>query len=112
MTSRDAPFRGGGGRHHPTGVDAWPRSRSAPTALTGHLDRLARAVEEGARRAYVFGTPTRFGNVAAQLEQFMDQAGGLWAEGKLADKPASGFTSAQNRHGGQEATLLALDTTM
>lgn len=60
---------------------------------------------------YVFGTPTRFGNVAAQLKQFIDTAGGLWFQGKLADKAAAGFTGAANLHGGQEATLLALATT-
>ncbi len=58
--------------------------------------------------AYVFGTPTRFGNVSAQLKQFIDTLGGLWFQGKLADKVASGFTSAQNAHGGQESTLLSL----
>ena len=62
--------------------------------------------------AYVFGTPTRFGNVAAQLKQFLDQADGLWFQGKLADKAVAGFTSAQNDHGGQESTLLALYNTM
>jgi NAD(P)H dehydrogenase (quinone) len=62
--------------------------------------------------ALVFGSPTRFGNVAAQLKQFLDQAGGLWEEGKLADKVASGFTSTQNPHGGQETTLMALYATM
>lgn len=61
--------------------------------------------------AYVLGSPTRFGNVAAQLKQFMDTTGGLWAEGRLADKVAAGFTSSQNAHGGQETTLLALYTT-
>lgn len=58
--------------------------------------------------AYLFGTPTRFGNVSAQLKQFLDQTGGLWFEGKLADKVVSGFTSAQNVHGGQESTLLSM----
>lgn len=58
--------------------------------------------------AYAFGTPTRFGNVSAQLKQFLDTTGPLWAEGKLADKVASGFTSAQNAHGGQESTLLSM----
>jgi NAD(P)H dehydrogenase (quinone) len=58
--------------------------------------------------AYVLGTPTRFGNVSAQLKQFIDTTGPLWAEGKLADKVASGFTSAQNPHGGQESTLLSM----
>ena len=58
--------------------------------------------------AYLFGTPTRYGNVTAQLKQFIDTTGGLWFEGKLADKVVSGFTSAQNPHGGQESTLLSL----
>lgn len=58
--------------------------------------------------AVIFGTPTRFGNVAAQLKQFMDGLGGLWFEGKLANKVYSAFTSAQNPNGGQESTLLAL----
>ena len=48
-----------------------------------------------------FGTPTRFGNVAAQLKQFMDQAGRLWQEGKLADKVATAFTASMTTHGGQ-----------
>lgn len=56
----------------------------------------------------LFGTPTRFGNVAAQLKQFMDQAGGLWADGRLVDKVFAGFTSTATTHGGQESTLLAL----
>ena len=46
-----------------------------------------------------FGTPTRFGNVAAQLKQFMDQAGRLWQEGKLADKVATAFTASMTTHG-------------
>jgi NAD(P)H dehydrogenase (quinone) len=58
-----------------------------------------------------FGTPTRFGNVSAQLKQFMDQAGNLWQQGKLADKLATSFTSSQTEHGGQESTILALNNT-
>jgi NAD(P)H dehydrogenase (quinone) len=58
---------------------------------------------------YVFGTPTRFGLPAAQLKQFLDQSGPLWAQGKLQDKPVSVFGGAGNAHGGQEATLLALN---
>ncbi len=61
--------------------------------------------------AVVLGTPTRFGNVCAQLKAFIDQAGGLWFQGRLANKVYSGFTSAQNPHGGQESTLLALYNT-
>lgn len=62
--------------------------------------------------AVVFGTPTRFGNVAAQLKAFLDTTGGLWFQGKLANKVYAGFTSAQNPHGGQESTLLALYNTL
>ena len=58
-----------------------------------------------------FGTPTRFGNVAAQLKQFMDQAGRLWQEGKLADRVGTAFTSSMTTHGGQESTILALNNT-
>jgi NAD(P)H dehydrogenase (quinone) len=58
--------------------------------------------------AFAFGTPTRFGGPAAQLKQFIDQAEGLWQEGRLADKPVTAFTSAYNRHGGSESTILSL----
>jgi len=58
--------------------------------------------------AFAFGTPTRFGAPAAQLKQFIDQAGGLWREGGLTDKPVTAFTSATHRHGGNEATILSL----
>jgi NAD(P)H dehydrogenase (quinone) len=62
--------------------------------------------------AYAFGTPTRYGNVAAQLKQFLDTTGGLWQAGKLADKAATAFASASNKHGGNESTILALYNTM
>jgi NAD(P)H dehydrogenase (quinone) len=58
--------------------------------------------------AYAFGTPSRFGTPAAQLKQFLDTTGGLWAEGVLSDKPVTVFTSADNPHGGLEATVLSL----
>ena len=58
--------------------------------------------------AVIFGTPTRFGNISSQLKQFIDTLGGLWAEGKLADKVYSGFVSTATAHAGQESTLLAL----
>ncbi|WP_119066722.1 NAD(P)H:quinone oxidoreductase [Rubrobacter indicoceani] len=58
--------------------------------------------------AFAFGTPTRYGNVSAQLKQFIDAQGGLWAQGLLADKAASVFTSASTPHGGQEGTLLSM----
>ena len=58
---------------------------------------------------YAFGTPTRYGTPAAQLKQFLDTTGPLWADGKLADKPVTSFTSSMNAHGGQESTILALN---
>ncbi|WP_327117277.1 NAD(P)H:quinone oxidoreductase [Streptomyces sp. NBC_01341] len=62
--------------------------------------------------AVIFGSPTRYGNVAAQLKQFLDTLGGLWQAGKLADKVYSGFTASATAHGGQESTLLALYNTI
>lgn len=62
--------------------------------------------------AYIFSVPTRFGNMAAQMRQFLDTTGGLWFHGKLANKVVSGMTSAQNPHGGQEATIHSLYTNM
>jgi NAD(P)H dehydrogenase (quinone) len=61
--------------------------------------------------AMIFGTPTRFGVMTAQLKQFIDMTGGLWFQGKLANKAVSAFTTASNPHGGQEATLLSLYNT-
>ncbi len=58
--------------------------------------------------AVLFGTPTRFGNVASQLKQFIDTLGPQWGQGLLADKVYAGFTASQTAHGGQESTLLAL----
>lgn len=62
--------------------------------------------------AIAFGSPTRFGNLAAELKAFLDSTGPLAREGRLANKAVSGFTSAASPHGGQEATLLALYHTM
>ena len=85
----------------------WGRHRSqVAEAPVASLDDLEWA------DGVAFGTPTRFGNVAAQLKQFMDQAGRLWQEGKLADKVATSFTSSQTTHGGQESTILALNNTL
>ncbi len=61
---------------------------------------------------YVFSIPTRYGNVPAQIKQFLDTTGPLWQKGLLANKIVTAMTSAINPHGGQEATLLALYTTM
>lgn len=62
--------------------------------------------------AIVFSTPTRYGNLPSQFQQFIDTTGGLWFSGKLANKVVSAMTSASNPHGGQETTLLSLHKTM
>ncbi|MGX6602505.1 NAD(P)H:quinone oxidoreductase [Micromonosporaceae bacterium Da 78-11] len=62
--------------------------------------------------AVLFGTPTRYGNVASQLKQFLDTLGPQWGQGLLADKAYAGFTASMTAHGGQESTLLALYNTI
>jgi NAD(P)H dehydrogenase (quinone) len=62
--------------------------------------------------AIVFGTPTRFGNMAAQMRNFLDQTGGLWARGALIGKVGSVFASTATQHGGQESTILSFHTTL
>ena len=62
--------------------------------------------------AIFFSNPTRFGVMASQMKQFLDTKGGLWAQGKTVNKVVSAMTSAQNPHGGQEATILSLYTSM
>lgn len=62
--------------------------------------------------AIIVGTPTRFGRVAAQMANFWDQTGGLWASGALVGKVGSVFTSTATQHGGQETTLFSMITTL
>ncbi|CAN5298342.1 NAD(P)H:quinone oxidoreductase [soil metagenome] len=61
--------------------------------------------------AVIMGSGTRYGHVTSQLQSFIDTLGPLWQEGKLADKVYSAFTSSQTKHGGQETTLEAMNTT-
>jgi NAD(P)H dehydrogenase (quinone) len=61
--------------------------------------------------AIILGTPTRYGLPTAQLKQFLDATGGLWAKGALVNKICSSFTSTGTSHGGQETTLINLNTT-
>ena len=75
----------------------------APVASPGEL---------GQYDAIVFGTPTRFGNMAAQMRNFLDQTGGLWAKGALIGKVGSVFASTATQHGGQESTILSFHTTL
>ncbi|HEY0824184.1 MAG TPA: NAD(P)H:quinone oxidoreductase [Ramlibacter sp.] len=62
--------------------------------------------------AIIFGAPTRFGNVSAQMRTFIDQTGGLWASGALVGKVGSVFTSSATQHGGQESTILTFIPTL
>ncbi|HAW91758.1 MULTISPECIES: NAD(P)H:quinone oxidoreductase [unclassified Arsukibacterium] len=62
--------------------------------------------------AIIFGTPTRFGNMCAQMRNFFDQTGSLWANGKLIGKVGSVFTSTATQHGGQETTITSIHTTL
>ena len=62
--------------------------------------------------AIIFGTPTRFGNMCAQMRNFLDQTGGLWFGGKLVGKVASVFTSTATQHGGQETTITSFHSTL
>ncbi|WP_333776209.1 NAD(P)H:quinone oxidoreductase [Streptomyces sp. IBSBF 3136] len=84
-------------------------------AWRAHVDSTKNEVPEATLEdlewasALAFGTPTRFGNVAAQLKQFIDQTGKQWQAGAFHNKPVTSFTSAMNRHGGQESTILSLN---
>jgi len=62
--------------------------------------------------AIIFGTPTRFGNMCAQMRNFLDQTGGLWMKGALIGKVGSVFTSTGTQHGGQETTITSFHTTL
>jgi NAD(P)H dehydrogenase (quinone) len=62
--------------------------------------------------AIIFGTPTRFGNMAAQMRNFLDQTGGLWLKGALIGKVGSAFASTASQHGGQETTLTSFHSTL
>lgn len=60
----------------------------------------------------IFGAPTRFGNMTAQMKQFLDSTGGLWASHALVGKVGSVFTSTATQHGGQESTILSFHTVL
>ncbi|HEX9181162.1 MAG TPA: NAD(P)H:quinone oxidoreductase [Burkholderiales bacterium] len=62
--------------------------------------------------AIIFGTPTRFGNMCAQMRNFLDQTGGLWMKGSLIGKVGSVFTSTASQHGGQETTITSFHSTL
>ncbi|WP_416915520.1 MAG: NAD(P)H:quinone oxidoreductase [Roseicyclus sp.] len=88
------------------GQDAW----KAQAQKTADIPEVTHADMEWAN-GYLISAPTRYGVVASQVRAFIDTLGGLWFEGKLANKTFSAMTSAQNVHGGQETTLISLYTT-
>ncbi|MFD5899614.1 MULTISPECIES: NAD(P)H:quinone oxidoreductase [unclassified Streptomyces] len=98
-------------------------AETAPAAAVGSNPAWARYREDHAgiaeaslddldwADAVLLGTPTRFGNPASQLRAFIDTAGPLWFQGRLAGKVYSAFTVSSTLHGGQESTILALSNT-
>ncbi len=77
--------------------------QAAPVAEPAELERYD---------AILFGTPTRFGNMAAQMRNFLDQTGPLWMRGALVGKVGSVFCSTASQHGGQETTLTSFHSTL
>ena len=73
---------------------------------------IATLEELASADAILFGTPTRFGNMSAQMRSFLDATGGLWAKGTLIGKVGSVFASSATQHGGQESTILSFHTTL
>ena len=77
--------------------------QEAPVASPNELDEYD---------AIIFGTPTRYGNMAAQMRNFLDQTGGLWVKGALVGKVGSVFASTATQHGGQETTITSFHSTL
>lgn len=75
-----------------------------------HSAPLAKPEDLAKYDAVIFGTPTRFGMMASQMKNFLDQCGALWANGSLIGKVGGVFTSSASQHGGQESTLLNFHT--
>jgi NAD(P)H dehydrogenase (quinone) len=82
---------------------AYKRNQSAPIAQIEELQDYD---------AIIVGVGTRFGRMASQMANFLDQAGGLWARGALNGKVGSAFTSTATQHGGQETTLISIHTNL
>ena len=90
-------------------------SDDAVKAAGGKLDQAAPIATPEELADYdgiIFGTPTRFGNMSAQMRNFLDQTGSLWMSGALVGKVGSVFTSTATQHGGQESTILTFHPTL
>jgi NAD(P)H dehydrogenase (quinone) len=92
--------------------DALERSGAAAARKAFAHVPVARPDQLAEADALIFGTPTRFGNMCAQMRNFLDQTGGLWVKGSLVGKVGSAFTSTASQHGGQETTLTSFHTTL
>ena len=94
-----------------SGIEARPRTVPSLSAPDDDGEGMALpATQEDLKNCagLVLGSPTRFGNMAAPLKQFLDESSGLWLQGSLIDRPAGVFTSTSSLHGGQESTLLSM----
>jgi NAD(P)H dehydrogenase (quinone) len=89
-----------------------PEVAKAAGAKLDQAAPIAEPAELANYDAIIFGTPTRFGNMAAQMRNFLDQTGPLWAKGALIGKIGSVFCSTATQHGGQETTLTSFHTTL
>src|SRR5471030_1131002 len=89
-----------------------PEAFKAAGGKTGQSAPVASAAELADYDAIIFGTPTRFGNMAGQMRNFLDQTGGLWMKGALVGKIGSVFASTGTQHGGQETTITSFHTTL
>lgn len=90
-------------------------AEAAARAMGAKLEQkapIATPDELGGYDAIIFGTPTRFGNMAGQMRNFLDQTGKLWMDGSLIGKVGSVFTSSATQHGGQETTITSFHTTL
>jgi len=83
----------------------------AARAAFAHVP-LAQTAQLADADAIIFGTPTRFGNMCAQMRNFLDQTGQLWAKGGLVGKVGSVFASTGTQHGGQETTITSFHSTL
>jgi len=83
----------------------------AARAAFAHIP-VAKPAQLAEADAIIFGTPTRFGNMCAQMRNFLDQTGQLWAQGALVGKVGSVFASTATQHGGQETTITSFHTTL
>ena len=99
----------------PASADGFHQSSLSVEPLAFKLDQRAPLASPDELEQYdliIFGTPTRFGNMAAQMRNFLDQTGALWARGALVGKVGSVFCSTASQHGGQETTITSFHNTL